>query len=333
MLTTESSSESEVTEIREKSSSPEIVESADPVLEVEGFVHNMTPIKSGKSSKYFYAILQVSQKDYINMICFSTEQHQLLMSMARSKGALKFSNITFNSRIGSGGQNVTVNARTKITKTSVKFYATKPFWSFLANFCSIQAAETSVDDGDHIHVAVTVQSCNNKTVEQVVRGSGVDRKDFVVTDKSGTTTLSTWGEYTDILQIGKTYMVGNVTVKLLKGVKCLNTNIRTSIIEGVWDRKKHELDYTIVFPSVYPDGGGSSLEAQKKVALQPGGGSGRGLLGQGPSRDSGRSSHSSGGSYYGSSSGGGGHTQSNPYPNYPTQQWGNYQQNYYGGNS
>ena len=313
MLTADNSSESEVTEVRDKSSSPEIVESE--VLEVEGFVHNMTPIKLGKNNKYFYAILQVSQKDYINMICFSTEQHQMLMSMARSKGALKFTNITFNeSRTGSGGKDCTVNTRTKISKTSVKFYATKPFWSFLANFCSIKNAESSVDDGDHIHVAVTVQSCNNKTVEQVVRGSELDRKDFIITDKSGSITLSTWGEYTDILQIGKTYMIGNVTVKVLKGVKCLNTNIRTSIIEGIWDRKKHELDYTVVFPSMYPEDGGTSLEAQKKSALQPGGGSQGGLLGQSParsSRDSSRSSHSSGGGdYYGSSSRHGSHSQS-----------------------
>lgn len=279
----------------------------------------MTPIKLGKNNKFFYAILQVSQKDYINMICFSTEQHQLLMTMARSKGALKFSNITFNaSRIGSGGQDVTVSTRTKITKTTVKFYATKPFWSHLANFCSLQAAEARVEDGDHIHVAVTVQSCNNKTDEHIVGGNKVDRKDYIISDKSGSITLSTWGEYTNILQIGKTYMIGNVTVKNLKGVKCLNTNIRTSMIEGVWDRKKHELDYTVVFPSVYPDGGGSSLEAQKKAVLQPGSSSG-GILGHSPARDSGRSlsrssgsSYSGGSSYYGSRLGGSSSLRSQP---------------------
>ena len=247
------------------------------------------------------------------MICFSTEQHQLLMTMARSKGALKFSNITFNSsRIGSGGRDVTVNTRTKITKTTVKFYATKPFWSHLANFCSLQAAEARVADGDHIHVAVTVQSCNNKTDQHIVGGNEVDRKDYIISDKSGSITLSTWGEYTNILQIGKTYMIGNVTVKNLKGTKCLNTNIRTSMIEGVWDRKKHELDYTVVFPSVYPDGGGSSLEAQKKAVLQPGSSSsGGGILGHSPGRDSGRPlSRSSGSSYSGGSSYAGGSSYS-----------------------
>ena len=258
MLTT--SAESSVEELDQ--SSTEVV---------EGFVQNLTQIKSGRNSKFFNAILQVSQKDYINMICFSTEMHELLITMSKNKSALKFSGISFlDTRLGSGGKDVTVYKTSKINKTTVKFYTTRPFWSFLANFCSLQAAECRVTEGDHIHIAITVQSCNNITERATVRGSEIARKDYVVTDKSGSITLSTWGEYTDILQIGKTYMIGNVTVKSLHGIKCLNTNIRTSIIEGVWDRRKHELDYTTVFPSIYPEGGGMSLEDQKRGNIKGG---------------------------------------------------------------
>ncbi|XP_062583667.1 uncharacterized protein LOC134245396 [Saccostrea cucullata] len=196
--------------------------------EIEGYIHDVSPLKTSKNSnKYFNAVLQEAE-GFSDVVCFRADLQPQLVDFEKNKTPVKLQNVSkVISRNKPGSFDVKITGLTNITSPTKKlpFRFDPP----LQEKDTIQQIKNKPQYAKTSLLAKVVNLAEEIVIENHSTQKTLRKKDCMLADNTDTIKLTTWEDHTREIELGKTYVFNNVTVRIWDDVKFITTSVNTCI--------------------------------------------------------------------------------------------------------
>lgn len=192
-----------------------MINSTDP-QEITGYIHAVSPIKKSGSTKYFNYTIQ-SESVTHNGVSFAVDKRPEMDTLAEQHSPVKVERFTISRKYQR--EDIVINKNTLITPTTVNFEYNNQHstcnTSTIASISQVAPGQLVLLKGHLQHLSAT------KTI--VLQSHPVKKQEGFINDPSGYIKLVLWGNHTDTLKEGCTYLFDKIRVKVINEEKYLNT--------------------------------------------------------------------------------------------------------------
>ena len=215
---------------REVSDFSKIGEEAVSSATVHGVITSLSPIKKGRSSKFFDGKVSDGKKS-LRLVAFSERQLESMQEFKSSRRTVELKDCQLQ-RARRGDQLEIVLKSGSEVGPSSKEIDVSGIDFMEGDAPDVQlCAITSKCIFDLVSVRGRVHSiCKAETLE-----SGSIKQDVVIGDSSAVGRVTIWGDRVDTLETGKCYLFSSFMVKEFGGIKYLSMRKEYSKIEGIED--------------------------------------------------------------------------------------------------
>ena len=182
------------------------------------YLHSVSPVKKGAITGTCYFDMAIQTKDSVKRaVCFAPENHQDYTNMEVAKCPVKLTNYNL-----SPTKEVMINKYTRmksVQSDSVTF-------KFNAKLSSGTVLSLTDPEKLAAEQLVTIKANISKLSEVKLRpsrGGFTEKQDAVIRDNEKCMKLQLFGENVDTLELGKTYILQNVRIKVGKDIRYFNT--------------------------------------------------------------------------------------------------------------
>ncbi|XP_061169175.1 uncharacterized protein LOC133178499 [Saccostrea echinata] len=198
-------------------------------VEVEGYVHNVSPIKvSRNNNNYFNAVFQDEEK-YTDLVCFVPEYNGILKEMEKTKSPVSLSKIekTVSARTGAYDIKVTSKSKVSAPARQLKFRFEDPD---IQKLMTINEAK-GLNPFQKITIQGKVMNKTDPSLQTIKSGEIIKRSYVTVADASDTIQVCAWDKHIDQLDLAKSYRFTAVSLRSFDGIKSITTCPDTNIQE------------------------------------------------------------------------------------------------------
>ena len=182
-------------------------------LELEGFIHTLSPIKKANSKSktlYFECLVQTSNVSKVRAVCDETKKRTTLHQFYSSKSPVKISGVKRlpSTSLSDSLEEYKIAKMTKITPTMTEFDYNPDVAS------SIYSVQQALDGDIYKTIDVTAKVVNKENSKQpiVSKGKQLMKTECVIADHTNTIALTLWEDLIDAVDCGKTYKFKNVKI-------------------------------------------------------------------------------------------------------------------------
>ncbi|KXJ05367.1 uncharacterized protein LOC110236237 [Exaiptasia diaphana] len=208
--------------------------------EVQGYIHQLSAIKTAKNEKrssYFNCHIQTSQHHVVRAVCYSPKKRLALQQACQSKSPIKIQGVKRSLSKSFSNQNqkeeICITKYAKITTTRTDFTHDAALTSRLHQIDQCLSAD--VYDVVDIKIKVFSKTENKQWV--IKNDKKIYKTDCLVADNTNSMKLVIWEDLIDQIHAGESYHIKNLTIRVFDDDKYLNTNESTTIekIEDLTD--------------------------------------------------------------------------------------------------
>lgn len=197
------------------------------------FVHAVSPIKkaSNTGTEYFNCTLQM-ENSARRAVCFSPGKRKLLAEVDKARSPVKIT----KHDISKG--DVVINNRTNISlmdNTAVTFQH-DPLLAKDA-FVTIKELE-KLAPWQLLNIKASVATVNGMTTHQGKDGQSLNKQEVIIRDSTGCCSFYLYGEDSGKLEVGKSYILKNLRLRVVKGSVFLNTSKAEPFLYQMMDNLK-----------------------------------------------------------------------------------------------
>ncbi|XP_048580147.1 uncharacterized protein LOC116605201 isoform X2 [Nematostella vectensis] len=209
-------------------------------VQLEGFVHSLSPVKHAKKKNrkpYFDCLVQTGEDEKVRAVCYDPQLRKNLLEPYQNKSPIK---ITATKRMAS----TSTSEEFRMTKKS-KITSAAPEFSYnsqvVSSIVMVQEA-LSAPEYKAVDIVAKVVTKNHENQLIIKQGQQLKKSDCIIGDEHSTIKLTLWEDLIDRVECGKTYTFKNVRIRVFDNVKYLSTNTSTSIEPA--DRQIHDINLT-----------------------------------------------------------------------------------------
>uniref|UniRef100_A0A8W8NTQ5 Uncharacterized protein n=1 Tax=Magallana gigas TaxID=29159 RepID=A0A8W8NTQ5_MAGGI len=202
---------------------PKKIKLDEQSIEVEGYVHNVSPLKvSRNNNNYFNAIFQEEGK-YTDLVCFVQDYNSVLKDIEKTKSPRQ---LQFRFE------------EPKLNKT-----------------VTIKEARSGLNPFQKITIEAKVMNKMDPTLQAIKSGEVIRKSYITVADATDTIQVCAWDKHIDQLEIGKSYKMTSVSLRSFDGIKSITTCPDTIIdrIEDIESVNTAETDAISVIDTLIID--------------------------------------------------------------------------------
>ncbi|KAA0701355.1 hypothetical protein E1301_Tti024321 [Triplophysa tibetana] len=197
--------------------------------EVEGYLHDVSPVKEAaeRKSKYFTASLQEATKNS-RVVIFDVQRHHLFTSAQNDRTPVKLTDVVFSpSRQKKGETDILVNQGTSFTCARKLDFAFDLCSETIILHQTLQSILHEPREYQRVNITVKLLCLTEQTESMTRRFKKMERRCYDVADETGGISLTVWGP--EALTVGKWYKVTNTSVRLFGSCFCLSTSPESHI--------------------------------------------------------------------------------------------------------
>lgn len=176
----------------------------EPNKEIQGFIHNISPIKKSKTTSYFDMDIQ-TKTEVVRGVCFASGKHSDFQTMSKNKSPDKLNNFTIKNNWGT--PNILMNSSVQLEEA--KYIDFKPR--------SMEATQTittlsSANSGQLVTLKAKVVQLSAPKKIKTKNGFLTKAEAFLI-DPHGSIKVVLWENFATQLQEATTYVFTNLRVQ------------------------------------------------------------------------------------------------------------------------
>ncbi len=175
--------------------------------ELLGYVHDVTAVHGSGRVKYVTCNLQTSENAMIKAICFSPEKNTArLTSAMEKKSPIKLNKYQYNEKFN----NVVIDKKSTITihPTALPFAMNESMQNCLVTIESL----TTTMPQQLVRIKATVKKISGVKTIKIERGN-LTKSTAILVDPTGSINAVFWEEWSNSIEVDKTYIFTNFRVK------------------------------------------------------------------------------------------------------------------------